>query len=59
MEPYTLEELKQLYITIKHFINTNDITCSEVIYQEDYVLESSLDLIKELCDIVGYKFIEE
>ena len=59
MNPYTLEELKQLYITVKHFIDTNNITCSKVIYQEDYVLENSLALIKSLCDIVGYKVIEK
>lgn len=59
MQPYTLEELKQLYIIVKHFIDTNDITCPEVIYQEDRVSENSLDLIRELCNIVGYKVIEE
>lgn len=59
MEPYTLEKLKQLYITVKHFIDTNDITCSEVIYQEDCVSENSFKLIEELCNIAGYKVIEE
>lgn len=59
MEPYNLEELKQLYITVKHFIDTNDITSPEVIYQEDKVFENSSDLIEELCNIVGYKVIEE
>lgn len=59
MEPYDLEELKQVYVLVQNFIQEHDITCEDVLYQEDQVIEDFPYLIKKLCDTVGYKVTEE
>lgn len=40
---------------VKKFIEDNKITSPETIYQTDRVWEAAPDLVKDLCDIVGYQ----
>lgn len=43
---------------INNFIEDNDITCAEHIYQEDFIIENALYFIEDICSIVGYKDVE-
>jgi len=40
---------------IRAFIEKQDITCPETIYQSDRVIVNAYDFIDRLVDIVGYK----
>lgn len=55
----TQEELMGLWLTCSKFIDKESILCAETIYQRDGVSESSIELLEDICDIVGYKEIEE
>lgn len=50
------DKLEQI---VKQFIDKNNISCAETIYQCDWVLENSQELIEKLCNIVGYKKYED
>lgn len=41
------------------FIEHNEISCPEAIFQADRVAEVSLPFIEEVCAIVGYAVVEE
>ena len=36
------------------FIEANDITCAETIYQTDRVIVNACQFIEGICNIVGY-----
>lgn len=55
----TQEELIGLWLTCSKFIEEQRIHCEETIYQCDWVSENSSQFIEDICDIVGYKEIEE
>ncbi len=40
---------------IRAFIDAQNITCAETIYQTDRVIENAYEFLERLCDIVGYK----
>lgn len=48
-----------LWELCKNFIEDNEISCSETIYQTDRVVEKSLEFIESICDIVGYRQFTE
>ncbi len=48
------EEMKVLWQKASEFIQKNNIGCAETIYQVDRINENSYDLIREICEIVGY-----
>ena len=53
------EREEQLVNLIKKYVDKNRITCADSIYQSDLVWETAPDLVKDLCDIVGYQQIHE
>ncbi|MCB1712913.1 MAG: hypothetical protein KDH96_10660 [Candidatus Riesia sp.] len=42
---------------LEEFIDKQNITCSETIYQTDRVVENVLPLLEDLCNEIGYKDI--
>ncbi len=44
----------ELYDLCKDFIKDNGITCEEDIYQSDRVEANALELIEQICEILGY-----
>ena len=48
-----------MWEAVTNFIDANRISCGEAVYQTDWVSENSLELIEELCDIVGYYEYED
>lgn len=56
----TIDEQKEaLWEAVVDFIDENRISCGEAIYQLDRVSENSLELIEDLCEIVGYHEYED
>lgn len=56
----TIDEQKEaLWEAVTRFVDEQKISCGEAIYQCDWVSESALEFIEELCDIVGYAEYEE
>jgi hypothetical protein len=56
----TIDEQKEaLWEAVTRFVDVQQISCGEAIYQMDHVAEASLELIEELCDIVGYAELSE
>jgi hypothetical protein len=50
----TEQKLQELFDLCKGFIYLHNISCPEVIYQTDKVIEDAYDFISDICDIVGY-----
>lgn len=48
------EQRQQLFRLCQRFIQDNQITCGESIWQSDDVMENAQDLIEKMCEIVGY-----
>jgi hypothetical protein len=48
-----------LWELCRKFIDDNKITCEETCFQSDRVIENSLDLVYQICEIVGYAEREE
>lgn len=44
----------ELYDLCKEFIKENKISCSEDIYQSDRIEANALDLIEQICELIGY-----
>lgn len=62
----TIDEIKEalakkdaLYSLCEKFIEDNGITCSETIYQTDWVIQNAYSLIQDICDTIGYSKAEE
>lgn len=47
--------LAKIKAIIQNFIEEQDITCAETIYQSDRVIVNAYDFIEELVELVGYK----
>ena len=45
------KELKEI---VERFVDRNEITCAESIYQDDEVIVNSYQLMEELIQVVGY-----
>lgn len=59
MEDGMTEKESQVIELVKKFVEKYKITSPETIYQADRVWEHAPDLVKDLCDIVGYQQIHE
>jgi hypothetical protein len=44
----------ELFDVCKDFIKDNKIVCGEDIYQRDSIEANALDLIEQICDLIGY-----
>lgn len=53
------EKLKELYNVCSKFIEKQNITCPEVVYQSDRVIYNAYEFIEKICDIIGYVKDEE
>ena len=49
----------KLYALCKKFIEDNEITCPETIYQTDRVSLNALEFIEQVCENVGYARVED
>lgn len=47
--------LAKLKAIIQNFVEKQEISCVETIYQTDRVIENAYELIENLVEIVGYK----
>lgn len=43
----------------KKFIENNNISCSETVFQSDRIIENAYEFIEKICDIVGYKINDD
>lgn len=46
---------EEVLYTVQQFIDDNDIFCEECIYEDSAIEQSSLEFIRSLCEIIGYK----
>lgn len=53
------EMLLPLLEFCQKFIQDQNITCSETVYQSDRVIENAYEFIDGICDIVGFKDADE
>lgn len=53
------EKALKLYAIVEQFIEEQSIWGDECVYQSDRVIENAYVFIAELCNIVGYKEIED
>lgn len=54
-----IEKHAKLWKLCERFIREQRISCAETIYQTDWVVVNSYELIEEICNIVGYVPTEE
>ena len=45
---------RKLWEVCEKFIQDQDITCSESVYQTDRVIINAYEFIEEVCNVVGY-----
>lgn len=55
----TQAQLKKLWAAVTAFVDRHDISCGEVVYQSDRVIENAYELVNELAQVVGYAQVEE
>ena len=44
----------ELYDICKDFINENEIRCAESVYDRDSLQLQCLELLEQICDLIGY-----
>lgn len=49
-----LAQARALVELCENFVDHNNITCAETVYQMDHVIEHAYEFIEGVCDIVGY-----
>lgn len=49
----------ELFDICKDFIRENQISCSDSIYDRDSLQLQALDLLEQICDLIGYYEPEE
>jgi hypothetical protein len=49
----------ELYDLCKDFIRDNKITCEETIYQSHRIEANALELIEQICELLGFHEEEE
>lgn len=49
----------ELFDLCKEFVNENEISCSEDLYQRDSLQLQALELLEQICDLIGYYEDEE
>lgn len=53
------EKCEKLYRIVEQFIEDQRIWGDECVYQSDRVIENAYEFIAQLCDIVGYKQLDD
>jgi hypothetical protein len=59
MVDYDVKVGARLYSIVKAFIEEQNIWGDECVYQSDRVIENAYVFIEQLCDVVGYKELED
>jgi hypothetical protein len=54
-----MSKQETLWRACKHWIEQQEVSCPEDIWQADRVIENAHLLIEQICDIVGYYDAEE
>lgn len=54
-----LRDLAKIKAIIQNFIEAQEISCAETIYQTDRVIINAYEFIESLVEIVGYKEYED
>lgn len=54
-----LRDLAKIKAIIQNFIEEQEISCAETIYQTDRVIVNAYEFIESLVEIVGYKEYED
>lgn len=54
-----LQKCDKLYKIVEDFIDEQNIWGEECVYLCDRVIENAYDFIAQLCDIVGYKELDD
>jgi len=49
----------ELFDLCKEFVTENEISCSEDLYDRDSLQLQALELLEQICDLIGYYEIEE
>jgi hypothetical protein len=49
-----LAQARALVQLCQKFVDDNNITCVETVYQMDHVIEHAYEFIEDVCNIVGY-----
>ena len=48
------EQMAALWHVCSRFVEAQEISCEETIYQTDWVIENAYELVQQICDVVGY-----
>lgn len=56
---YKQVAMEELWELCKEFIEEQEISCSEAVFQTDHVIENAYDFITKICEIVGYHKYED
>ena len=54
-----LTEARKLWQVCAQFIQAQNISCAETVYQTDRVIENAYEFIEQVCDVVGYVDLED
>ncbi len=54
-----LTEARKLWQVCAQFIQAQNISCVETVYQTDRVIENAYEFIEQVCDVVGYVDLED
>ena len=55
----SVKEMAALWAVCSKFIEEQNISCEETIYQTDWVIENAYNLIGDICNVVGYNEDDE
>lgn len=50
----TQEQLKKLWDICNGYVQEQQISCAESVYQSDGVIINAYEFIEKICDVVGY-----
>jgi hypothetical protein len=55
----SVKDMAALWKLCAKFVEDNNITCAETVYQSDRVIENGYVFIADVCEIVGYVELED
>ena len=59
MNDYDVKVGAELYSIVKDFIDKQNIIAEECVYQSDHVIVNAYEFVAALCNVVGYKELED
>ena len=55
----SVKDMAALWKLCAKFVEDNNITCAETVYQSDRVIRNAYMFMKEVCEIVGFVDYED